>query len=117
MLLQVFYSVRSERILMEQTRYNLLFRWFTGLAIEDAVWMPTVFTKNRERLIEHQAIIELFEQLLAIGGEKDYLSGEHFSVDGTLIQTWAGQKRPPRSRSRWARTRATTPKNSSKRVY
>ena len=92
MLLQVFYSVRSERMLMEQTRYNLLFRWFIGLAIEDAVWVPTVFTKNRERLIEHKAIIELFEQLLAIAREKDYLSGEHFSVDGTLIQAWAGHK-------------------------
>ena len=92
MFLQVFDSVRSERMLMEQTRYNLLFRWLTGLAIEDAVWVPTVFTKNRERLIEHQAIIELFEQLLAIAREKDYLSGEHFSVDGTLIQAWAGQK-------------------------
>ena len=69
-------------------------------SISDAVWMPTVLSKHRERLIEHQAIIELFEQLLAIAREKDYLSGEHFSVDGTLIQAWAGQKRPPRSRSR-----------------
>ena len=76
-----------------------------------------MFGKNRERLIEHQAINELFEQLLAIVDEKDDLSGEHFSVDGTLIQAWAGQKQPPRSRSRWAQTRATTPKNSSKPVY
>ena len=59
MLLQVLYSVRSERMLMEQTRYNLLFRWFIGLAIEDAVWVHTVFTNNRERSIEHKAIIEL----------------------------------------------------------
>ena len=87
MLLQVFYCVRLKRTLMEQTRYNLLSRWFIGLVIEDALWVPTVFTKNRERLIEHQAIIELFEQLLAIAREKDDLSGEHFSVDGTLIQT------------------------------
>ena len=86
MLLQVFYSVRSERMLMEQTRYNLLFRWFIGLAIEDAVWVHSVFTNNRERLIEHKAIIELFEQLLATARERDYRSREHFSVDGTLIQ-------------------------------
>ena len=117
MLLQVFYSVRSERKLMEQTCYNLLFRWFIGLAIEDAVWMPTVFSKHRGRLIEHQVIIELFEQLLAIAREKDYRSGKHFGVNGTLNQTWAGQKRPPRSRSRWAQTRAATRKNSSKPVY
>ena len=117
MLLQVFYSVRSERMLMEQTRYNLLFRRFIGLAFEDAAWVPTVFSKNRERLIEHQAVIELFEQLLAIARENDDLSGEHFSVDGTRIQAWAGQNRPPRSRSGWAQTRAATRKNSSKRVY
>ena len=63
MLLQIFYSVRSERQLMEQTQYNLLFRWFIGLAMDDAVWVPTVFTKNRERLIEHDAVIELFIQV------------------------------------------------------
>ena len=92
MLLQVFYSVRSERQLMEQTQYNLLFRWFIGLAMDDAVWVPTVFTKNRERLIEHDAVIELFNQVLEMANEKNLLSGEHFSVDGTLIQAWAGQK-------------------------
>jgi transposase len=62
MLLQVFYSVRSERQLMEQTRYNLLFRWFIGLAMDDVVWVPTVFSKNRERLIAHDAVIELFDR-------------------------------------------------------
>ena len=92
MLLQVFYSVRSERQLMEQTQYNLLFRWFIGLAMDDAVWVPTVFTKNRERLIEHDAVIELFNQVLEMAHERDLLSGEHFSVDGTLIQAWAGHK-------------------------
>ena len=92
MLLQIFYSVRSERQLMEQTQYNLLFRWFIGLAMDDAVWVPTVFTKNRERLIEHDAVIELFNQVLEMANEKNLLSGEHFSVDGTLIQAWAGQK-------------------------
>ena len=92
MLLQIFYSVRSERQLMEQTQYNLLFRWFIGLAMDDAVWVPTVFTKNRERLIEHDAVIELFNQVLEMASKQDLLSGEHFSVDGTLIQAWAGHK-------------------------
>ena len=92
MLLQVFYSIRSERQLMEQTQYNLLFRWFIGLAMDDAVWVPTVFTKNRERLIEHDAIIELFNLVLEQAEDKGLLSGEHFSVDGTLIQAWAGHK-------------------------
>lgn len=92
MLLQVFYSIRSERQLMEQTQYNLLFRWFVGLAMDDAVWVPTVFTKNRERLIKHDAVIELFNLVLQQAQAKDLLSGEHFSVDGTLIQAWAGHK-------------------------
>ena len=92
MLLQVFYSVRSERQLMEQTRYNLLFRWFIGLAMDDAVWVPTVFSKNRERLIAHDAVVELFNLVLASAEKNGWLSGEHFSVDGTLIQAWAGHK-------------------------
>jgi IS5 family transposase len=92
MLLQIFYSVRSERQLMEQTQYNMLFRWFIGLSMDDAVWVPSVFSKNRERLIEHDAVIELFNQVLAMASERDLLSGEHFSVDGTLIQAWAGHK-------------------------
>ena len=92
MLLQIFYSIRSERLLMEQTQYNLLFRWFIGLSMDDAVWVPTVFTKNRERLIEHDAVIELFNLVLAQAQDRGLLSGEHFSVDGTLIQAWAGHK-------------------------
>ena len=92
MLLQVFYSVRSERQLMEQTQYNLLFRWFIGLAMDDSVWVSTVFTKNRERLIEHDAIIELFNLIVETADRKGWLSGEHFSVDGSLIQAWAGHK-------------------------
>ena len=90
MLLQVLYSVRSERQLMEQVQYNLLLRWFIGLSMDDAVWVPTVFTKNRERLIGHDAVVEFFNEVLAIAEEKDWLSGGHFSVDGTLIQAWAG---------------------------
>ena len=92
MLLQVFYSIRSERQLMEQVQYNLLYRWFIGLAMEDAVWVPTVFSKNRERLLAHDAVIELFNHVLQSAEEHGWLSGEHFSVDGTLIQAWASHK-------------------------
>src|SRR5574343_981391 len=89
MLLQVLYSIRSERQLMEQTQYNLLFRWFIGLSMDDNVWVPTVFTKNRQRLIEHDAVVAFFNQVLAQAERQDWLSKEHFSVDGTLIQAWA----------------------------
>ncbi len=92
MLLQVLYSIRSERQLMEQTQYNLLFRWFIGLSMDDAVWVPTVFTKNRERLIEHDAVVAFFHEVLKQADKKQWLSKEHFSVDGTLIQAWAGHK-------------------------
>ena len=92
MLLQILFSVRSERQLMEQTEYNMLFRWFIGLSMDDAVWVPTVFTKNRERLIQHQAVVVFFNEVLAVAKKKRWLSGEHFSVDGTLIQAWAGHK-------------------------
>ena len=92
MLLQVLYSVRSERLLVEQLSYNLLFRWFVGLAIEDTVWNHSVFSKNRDRLIEHDAVTELFETTVKMARDKGLLSGEHFSVDGTLIQAWASHK-------------------------
>ena len=121
MLIQVLYSVRSERQLMEQTQYNLLFRWFIGLAMDDAVWVPTVFSKNRERLIEHDAVIEFFNQIVQQAQEQELLSGEHFSVDGTLIQAWAGHKSlcaktarattiPTRATSK-TKSAATTPTN------
>jgi transposase len=92
MLVQIFFSVRSERQLMEQTQYNLLYRWFIGLAMDDAVWVPSVFTKNRERLIAHDAVIELFNHIVETADRKGWLSGEHFSVDGTLIQAWASHR-------------------------
>jgi len=92
MLLQVLYSVRSERQLMEQVQYNMLFRWFIGLSMDDEVWVPSVFTKNRERLIEHDAVVEFFNEVLKIADKKCWLSGEHFSVDGTLIQAWASHR-------------------------
>ena len=92
MLLQVLYSVRSERQLVEQIQYNLLFRWFVGLAIEDTVWNHSVFSKNRDRLIEHDAVTELFNATVEMADKRGLLSGEHFSVDGTLIQAWASHK-------------------------
>jgi transposase len=92
MLLQILFSVRSERQLMEQARYNMLFRWFTGLAMDDPVWVPTVFTKNRQRLIENDAVVAFFNEVLGTARKRHRLSGEHFSVDGTLIQAWAGHK-------------------------
>ena len=92
MLLQILFSVRSERQLMEQTQYNMLFRWFIGLSMDDPVWVPTVFTKNRERLIEHDAVVAFFNEVIHAANKKHWLSGEHFSVDGTLIQAWAGHK-------------------------
>lgn len=91
-LLQVLYSVRSERQLVEQIQYNLLFRWFVGLAIEDTVWNHSVFSKNRDRLIEHQAVLQLFSATVEMAQQRGLLSGEHFSVDGTQLQAWASQK-------------------------
>ena len=92
MLLQVLYSIRSERQLVEQINYNLLFRWFVGLSIEDAVWNHSVFSKNRDRMIEHDIVIELFNATVEMAQDKGLLSGEHFSVDGTQIKAWAGHK-------------------------
>ena len=92
MLLQVLYSVRSERQLVEQISYNLLFRWFVGLAIEDTVWNHSVFSKNRDRLIEHDVVTDLFNATVETARSRGLLSGEHFSVDGTLIQAWASHK-------------------------
>jgi transposase len=91
-LLQVLYTVRSERQLMEQLDYNLLFRWFVGLGIEAPVWDPTVFTKNRDRLLDGQIAQRFFDTVLEEARTADLLSTEHFTVDGTLIQAWAGQK-------------------------
>ena len=92
LLLQMLYSVRSERQLMEQLDYNLLFRWFVGLSMDDPVWDPTVFTKNRERLLRGDIARAFFERVLAQAQGRQLLSGEHFTVDGTLIEAWAGLK-------------------------
>src|ERR1700720_2058882 len=92
LLLQVLYTVRSERLLMEQLEYNLLFRWFIGLNMDEAVWVPTVFSKNRDRLLEADIAERFFDGVLKQAREADLLSDEHFSVDGTLIEAWASQK-------------------------
>jgi transposase len=92
LLLQVFYSIRSERQLMEQLDYNLLFRWFVGLSPDDPIWDPTVFTKNRERLQEGDVFEKFMAKLLKHEKVKPLLSDEHFSVDGTLIEAWASHK-------------------------
>jgi transposase len=92
LLLQVLYTVRSERMLMEQLNYNLLFRWFVGMNIDDPVWDVTVFTKNRERLLAGGVASTLFAEVLAQARSRALLSSEHFTVDGTLIEAWAGHK-------------------------
>jgi len=92
LLLQVLFTVRSERQLMEQLEYNLLFRWFVGLGIDDPVWVPTTFTKNRDRLLEGEVARAFFDAVLEQARSRKLLSSEHFSVDGTLIEAWASQK-------------------------
>src|SRR5512132_1216951 len=92
LLLQVFYGIRSERQLMEQLDYNLLYRWFVGLSPDDPVWDPTTFTKNRDRLQNGEVFEKFMTRLLNHPQVKPLLSDEHFSVDGTLIEAWASQK-------------------------
>jgi transposase len=91
-LLQAFFTVRSERQLMEQIDYNLLFRWFVGLSIDDAVWDASTFSKNRDRLLEADVAHEFLASLLSLSKVKRLLSSDHFSVDGTLIEAWASMK-------------------------
>jgi transposase len=89
-LLQIFYSIRSERLLMEQLDYNLLFRWFVGMDMDEPIWAPTVFTKNRDRLLNQEIARSFFRRV--VDRAKDLMSDEHFTVDGTLIEAWASQK-------------------------
>src|SRR5713101_2641812 len=91
-LLQILYTIRSERLLMEQLDYNLLFRWFVGLTMDDGVWDATVFTKSRERLLAGDVARAFLEHVVAEARAQQLLSGEHFSVDGTLIDAWASLK-------------------------
>jgi transposase len=92
LLLQAFYSVRSERLLMEQLDYNLLFRWFVGLGIDDLVWHPTAFTTNRDRLLQGEVAAKFLAAVVNQARVRQLLSREHFSVDGTLIEAWASLK-------------------------
>ena len=90
LLLQVFYSVRSERMLIEQLQYNMLFRWFVGMEMDEAVWNHAVYSKNRERLLNEEIAESFFQRVLERA--QPYMSDEHFTVDGTLIEAWASQK-------------------------
>jgi transposase len=91
-LLQMFYSVRSERLLMEEMDYNILFRWFVGLNLDDPVWDATVFTKNRDRLLAAEVAKDFLARVVAQARENGWTSDEHFTVDGTLLEAWAGVK-------------------------
>ena len=92
LLLQILYSLRSERLLMERLDHDLLFRWFVGLNMDDPVWDATVYSKNRERLLNSDVAEEFFQQVRAQAEQLDLLSDEHFTVDGTMIEAWASQK-------------------------
>lgn len=91
-LLRVLYTIRSERQLVEQIQYNMLYRWFVGLEMDDAVWHHSTFSKNRERLLDNAVLPELFGSVLAMARKRQLLSDEHFSIDGTLIDAWASHK-------------------------
>src|SRR6266446_3525414 len=91
-LLQMLYSIRSERLLMEEMDYNLLFRWFVGLNADDAVWDATVFTKNRDRPLEADVAKLFLAQVVEQARGRGLTSDEHFTVDGTLLEAWAGAK-------------------------
>jgi transposase len=99
LLLQLLYTVRSERMLMEQLEYNLLFRWFVGLSANEPVWHHTVFSKNRDRLLDGAVADEFFTLIVKQARAKKLLSDEHFTVDGTLIEAWAGHKSFQRKKS------------------
>jgi transposase len=92
LVLQALYGIRSERLLCEQLNYNMLFRWFVGLGMEDAAWDHSTYTQNRDRLIEHEVVKALFGQVMKQAEDAKLLSSEHFSVDGTLIRAWASHR-------------------------
>lgn len=92
LLLQILYSIRSERMLVEQLDYNLLFHWFVGLSMDDKIWNHSTFSKNRDRLIAHDVATQFFITIRRQAEKADLLSNEHFSVDGTLIEAWASMK-------------------------
>lgn len=92
LLLQIFFSIRSERQLVEQLEYNMMFRWFVGLNLDDAVWNHSTFTKNRDRLLEGEIAQRFFEEVLVLAKGQGLVSDEHFTVDGTIIEAWASHK-------------------------
>ena len=92
LLLQMLYSVRSERLLVEEIDYNILYRWFVGLNLDDEVWDATTFTKNRNRLLEAEVAKDFLRQVVVQAQEKGWTSDEHFTVDGTLLEAWASMK-------------------------
>ncbi len=92
LLVQIFYSIRSERLLMEELNYNLLFRWFVGLSMDDEVWDHSVFTKNRDRLLDGEIAEAFLKEVVDLARKRQLLSDEHFTVDGTLVEAWAGLK-------------------------
>jgi transposase len=92
LLIQILYSVRSERLLMEQLDYNLLFRWFVGLGIDDEVWVPETFSVNRDRLLDADVAHAFFQAVVEQARSRNLLSDDHFTVDGTLLEAWASQK-------------------------
>ncbi len=108
LLLQAFYSIRSERQLVERIEFDLLFRWFVGLGIDDPVWDATTFTKNRDRLLDGDIAAKFFAAVLDDAKVKGLLSDEHFSVDGTLVEAWASRRR------RAATARATSMARSAR---
>ena len=92
LLLQSLYTVRSERLLMEEIDYSVLFRWFVGLGMDDPIWSPTTFSKNRDRLLQSDIAAAVLDAVVAQARTADLLSDEHFTVDGTLLEAWAGLK-------------------------
>jgi transposase len=110
LLLEVLYTVRSERLLMEQLDYNLLFRWLVGLNADEPVWHPTVYSHNRDRLMEGRIAEVLFERVLALADKRHLVSKEHFTIDGTLVEAWAGMKS---FKKKEAEASATEPKKDA----
>jgi transposase len=112
-LLQAFFSVRSERLLMEQIDYNLLFRWFVGLPMDAEVWHPTVFTKNRDRLLEADVAREFLAALLGLARVRRLLSDEHFTVDGTLVDGEPSERHWSERQWRTASMKSFRPRDGS----
>jgi transposase len=108
LLLQAFFSIRSEPLLLEQLRYNLLFRWFVGLGMDDPIWDVSTFSKNRERFLEGEISETFFENVVAIARDAHMISDEHFTVDGTLLEAWASHKVLSRRTATGRRRRVAT---------